>query len=160
CSDERRKGCAAELSHRTPRENSPLSGLERFDLALDGEPLERLRLDLAHALAGQPERPADLLERLRIGVAVHPVAELHDLALALRRRVHRAAQRLLGEADVHLLLDRRPVRGDQLAEPRVALAADRLVEARDRPGSLPNLAHLLERELRRLRDLLVCRLAL
>src|SRR5438552_1587585 len=74
----------------------PSDRLQGLDLALDGEPLERLRLDLAHPLPRQSERPPDLLERLRIGVAVHPVAQLQDVALALREGVHGPAERLLG----------------------------------------------------------------
>src|SRR6476620_12254817 len=56
---------------------------ERGNLAALGQPLQCSRLDLAHALARQSERAADLFERLRIGVAVHPVAKLHDLALSV-----------------------------------------------------------------------------
>src|SRR5437763_8502803 len=138
----------------------PSDRLQRLDLALDCEPLERLRLDLAHPLPRQSERPPDLLERLRVGVAVHPVPQLQDVARALREGVHVSAERLRGEADVDLLLDRGSVGGDEVAELRVAVASDRLVEARDRTSSLAHLAHLLERQLRGPRELLVGRLAL
>src|SRR5438067_9173072 len=96
----------------------PSDRLQRLDLALDREPLEGLRLDLADALPRESERPPDLLERLRIGVAVHPVAELQDVPLALREGVHGPAERLLGQADVDLLLDRGPVGGDEVSELR------------------------------------------
>ena len=59
---------------------------------------------------------------------------------------------LLGRLDV--------LAGDQIAEARVALGADRLVEAGHGACRGADLLHVLERELRRLRDLLVGRLAL
>src|SRR4029453_6223923 len=52
------------------------SFVQGADLAPHRQPLERARLDLADALARQPEDAADLLERLRVGVAVEAVAEL------------------------------------------------------------------------------------
>src|SRR5205823_6118324 len=55
---------------------------DRLHLAQPRETFERLGLDLAHALARQSEPPADLLERLGLGV-VEPVAQDQDLALAL-----------------------------------------------------------------------------
>src|ERR671933_159234 len=66
---------------------------QRLDLALDGQALERLRFDLADALARHAERAADLLERLRIGGAVEAVAELEDVALALRQLLEGAGKR-------------------------------------------------------------------
>src|SRR5205807_3892875 len=127
------------LPPRRPRRRRPRaraaagsSREERFDLALDGQPLERLRLDLADALARHAERAADLLQRLRVGISVEAVAELEDVALALRQVLQRAVEHLLLEAHVHLLLDA-SVRGrDQLAELRALVLADRLVEARHR----------------------------
>src|SRR5438132_4724495 len=82
-----------------------LSGvfLKGLDLAPFGEARERLRLDLADAFSRHSDDPADLLERLRIAVAVHPVPELDDLLLALRERLDRLPHRALGEADVDLL---------------------------------------------------------
>src|SRR4051812_35258157 len=50
------------------------------------ELLERVVLDLADALARDPERAADLLERARL-LAGQPEAHLDDLALALRQRI-------------------------------------------------------------------------
>src|SRR5205807_9094218 len=119
---------------------------QRLDLALDGQPLERLRLDLAHPLARQPERPADLLERLRVGIAVEAVPQLEDVALPLGQLVEGAVEGLLLEADVHLLLEALSGGRDQLAELRPAVLADRLVEARDRARGLAHLAPLLHRQ--------------
>src|SRR5918912_1802203 len=109
---------------------------KRLDLSLHGQPLERLRLDLTDALARHAERAADLLERLRVGVAVEPVAELEDVPLALREVLERAVQHLLLEAHVHLLLDTCLRGRDDVAELRPVVLADRLVEARDRPRGL------------------------
>src|SRR5436305_1261242 len=60
------RACASSAGTR------PLLGdrAERGDLALLGEPRERLGLDLADALARDPELAADLLERLRVLLAV------------------------------------------------------------------------------------------
>src|SRR5919202_5484773 len=126
----------------------PSAWQKRLDLSLHGQPLERLRLDLADALPRHAKRAADLLERLRVGIAVEPVAELEDVALALGEILERAVQRLLLEADVHLLLGRLLRGRDQLAEPRALVLADGLVEARDRPRRLAHLAQLLEGQLR------------
>src|SRR5215213_2038583 len=68
-------------------------------------------------------------------------------------------ERVLGEADVDLFLERRRVVAEKVAERRVALGADRLVEARDRTRRLTHLAHLLQRQLRLFRDLLLRRRA-
>ena len=51
---------------RPPLGLTAADGAERRDLALLGEPRERLRLDLAHALARDAQLAADLLERLRL----------------------------------------------------------------------------------------------
>src|SRR3712207_8100466 len=59
--------------------------LERLGLGERFELLERVVLDLADALARDPERAPDLLERSRL-VAVQPEAHLDHLALALRKR--------------------------------------------------------------------------
>src|SRR5215216_1543285 len=52
------------------------------------EPLERVVLDLADALTRHAERPADLLERARLG-AGEPEAELDHLPLPFWERVER-----------------------------------------------------------------------
>src|SRR5439155_6351650 len=130
---------------------------DRVELAVDGEALERRGLDLAHALARDSQLPADRVERLRVAVAVEAVAELDDLALALRQLVDGATQGLLLEAVGDLVLRRLLIGRDELAERALVLGPDRPVEARHRPGHLPHLTDLLQRQLRPLRDLLLSR---
>ena len=93
--------------------------------------LERLVLDLADALARDVERAPDLVERARV-LAAEAVAQLEDAALAVGEVLQRLAQRLLGE-DLGGALVRRlgALVGDELAELRLLLVADRLLE-RDR----------------------------
>ena len=66
---------------------------DRFHLVQRRQALQRLDLDLPHALAGQTQPAADLLERLRLRV-VEAVAEDHDGTVALRQRVQRVSERL------------------------------------------------------------------
>ena len=64
-----------------------------FDLAERREPPQRLDLDLADALARQPEAAADLLERLRLVVG-EAVAQDEHLALAVAERLQSRCERL------------------------------------------------------------------
>src|SRR5581483_7884714 len=128
-----RSGRAAICSaHRVVRKRLSLDRLrrraERSDLALSRQPLQRLQLDLAHALARDPELSTDLLERFRVGVAVHAVPELDYLLLAVGELLDRVPHRLLAQPEDDLLLDVAGFVRDQLAERGVALFADRLVE--------------------------------
>src|SRR4051812_42978605 len=95
------------------------------------ELLQRLVLDLADALAGDVERAAHLVQRARV-LAAQAVAQLEDAALAVGEVLQRLAQRLLGE-DLGRALVRRlgALVGDELAELRLLLVADGLLE-RDR----------------------------
>src|SRR5438067_7505253 len=61
---------------------------DRFHLAQSSKAPERVVLDLADSLAGQSEPPADLLERLRLGV-VEAVAEDQDLPFTVSQRGER-----------------------------------------------------------------------
>src|SRR5580765_8262602 len=102
---------------------------DRLHLAQPCEALERLGLDLTHALARQAEPAADLLERLRLRVG-EAVAEDKHLFLALGEGVQRLRKRLAAERDLYFFVRQRAVTGDEIAEDRVLGLADRLVEAR------------------------------
>src|SRR6187455_1265934 len=136
----------------------PRSGGETREIAQRLEALERLALELTDALAGEIELVSDRLERPRL--ALEPEAELQDAPLALGKRVERPpdalpAERLLG------LVER--VRGLAVREEVAALAlvvrADRLVQRNGRMGGAEGLVDVLERETRRLGELLLRRLA-
>src|SRR6478735_5266748 len=123
------------------------------------ELLQRVVLDLADALARDAERPADLLERLR-RAAVQAEAERDDLALAERQRVQRLLDVLPAEAQlrrVERALGRLVL--DEVAEARVLLLADRLLEADRELRHAEDLAHLLGRHLELFGDLFRVRLA-
>src|SRR5439155_26102632 len=119
--------------------------------------LEPFRLELAHALGGQPELAPRLAKRLGLRGAVDPVAKLDDAALGLGQILHGTPQGLLAEAHLDLLLGQALVALEQVAERRLALLADRAVEARDRPGGGTDLLDLGERQVRRPGDLVVAR---
>src|SRR4051794_19575751 len=116
---------------------------------------DRLRLDLANPLAGHLEDPADLFERVGVAVA-QAVAELDDLALAVRQRLEDAVDLVLE----HLLrrrVDRRldAVVLDEVAEVAVLALADGPIEADRVPADLHHPPRLLDRDagfLRRLLD--------
>ena len=104
-----------------------------LDLAERREPAEGLDLDLADALAREAEAAADLLERLRLVVG-EAVAEDEHLALAVGEGAQRRGERLAAERELDLLLGERPLAGDEVAQDRVLLVSDRLVEAGRGPG--------------------------
>src|SRR5919107_173196 len=97
------------------------------------ELLERLVLDLADALARHVERAADLVQRARV-LPAQPVPQLEHAPLPVGEVLERLAQGLLGE-DLGRALVRglRALVGDELAELRLLLVADRLLQ---RNGSL------------------------
>src|SRR5215211_1119639 len=138
-------------------------GLRRLpqglDLAPGREPLQRLRLELTYALRGQPQLAAGLAERLGIDRAVDPVAQLDDVPLGLRQLLDRPPQRLLPQTHLDLFVRRALAALEQLAERRLALLADRSVEARHGARRSPHLLDLLGRQLGRAGDLLDRRIA-
>ena len=81
----RRRGATALFDGRR---SASASGRDGLHLAQGREAPERLELDLADPLAGEPKPAADLLERLRLGV-VEAVAEHQHLPLALVQRGER-----------------------------------------------------------------------
>src|SRR5918995_3417073 len=112
--------------------DASMPGLRNFaELLRLGEALQllqRLVLDLADALAGDVERPPHLIQRTGM-LAAEPVAELEHAALAVGEVLEGLLQRLLGEqlggpleGGLGALI------GDELAELRLLLVADRLLE--------------------------------
>src|SRR6185436_3470501 len=104
---------------------------ERLDLARDGEALERRRLDLAYALARDPEPASDLLERLWL-LGVKAVAEAEHRLLPFREALQRLVKRRLGQADLDFLLDASLRDADEIADRGVVVVTEGLVQARDR----------------------------
>src|SRR5437763_10194772 len=143
------------LARQRERTSGRSDGLH---LAQRCESAQRVELDLADALAREAEPAADLLEGLRLRL-VEPVTELEHLPLAVRQRRERLRERLAPERDLDLVLRKRPVAGDEVAEGRVLLVADRLVEAGGGPRRGEHLVRLLQRQARLFGDLLERRLA-
>src|SRR5215207_6168841 len=121
--------------------------------------LEALVLDLPDALAGDVEGPPHLVERARM-LAAEPVAELEHAALAVGEVLEGLLQRLLGEqlggaleGGLGTLI------GDELAELRLLLVADRLLEGDRRLGGALDRVDLLRLDPGDLGDLLRGRLA-
>src|SRR6187200_1271106 len=113
---------------------------------------QRARLELADALARDPETRPDLLERLRL-LAVEPEAEREHLAHARVEAVeranefavsHRVGSRQLWPVGLRVL--------DQVAVERLAVADGRL-EAHRLFDELQQILHLLDRQLGRLGEL-------
>src|SRR5437764_951708 len=120
---------------------------------------ERLRLDLAYALAGDRELLTDLFQGV---VGVHADAEAHaqDALLARGQRGQNPRRRL-----AQIGLDRgvqwqdRVLVLDEIAEMRIFLVADRRFEADRLLRDLQYLAHLFQRHRQFLGELLRSRLA-
>src|SRR5579862_1532030 len=106
---------------------------------------QRLELDLPDSLAREAEPLADLLERLRLLVD-EAVAEDEHLPLALRQRAEREHERLAAQRDLDPVLGQRVVAGDEVAERRVVLLTDRLVERCGRTRGSAHLPRLFDRQ--------------
>src|SRR3954452_10447325 len=128
------------------------------EIAALRQPLERVFLDLAHALGGDAELATGLAERCRLANAAAET-ELDHVALALGQAVDRFLDRARAGVRDDLVLRVGRVRGEQVAERRLAVVPDRLVEARERPGGLADLDDLVDRQLDRVGQLLLGRLA-
>src|SRR5438445_2976040 len=94
-----------------------------------GEATQGVGLDLTDALAGDAELLADLLERGRLA-AGEAEAERDHVALPLGQLRDRATNCVAAERLVDLVLGRRAGGGEQVAEARVAVRADRRVGRR------------------------------
>src|SRR5579884_701369 len=107
--------------------------------------LQALVLDLADALPRHLERAADLVERARL-LAVQAVPKLEHAALAVAQRVEALRQRLGAERRVRGLVGRRRALVlDELAELRLLLVADRLLERHRRLRRATDRVDLLDR---------------
>src|SRR5262245_22154726 len=120
---------------------------------------ERLRLDLADALARDVEGAADLLERV-LGAVADAEAHLQDLLLA-RRQGLEDAPRLLLQVRYEHRVDRREHAAvlDEVAQMRILFLADRCLERDRLLRDLHDLADLGDRHVHSLGDLLRVRLA-
>src|SRR5690242_18521816 len=115
--------------------------------------LQALVLDLADPLARHVERAPDLVERPRL-LAAQPVAELQHPPLPVRERAEDVAQQLLAQRRVGGLVGQRCVLvGEEVAELRLLLVADRLLERDGRLRRAQDLLDLVEREVDVARDL-------
>src|SRR5213078_2175969 len=108
--------------------------------------LQALVLDLADPLARHVERATDLVEGPRL-LAVEPVAQLEHAPLPVRERAEDVAQELLAQRRVGRLVGQRSVLvGEEVAELRLLLVADRLLERDGRLRGAEDLLDLAERQ--------------
>src|SRR4051812_24986039 len=111
---------------------------------LELQPVERLGLELADALARQPELLADRLERC--GLAAEAEPELDDPPLPLGQIGHRALNALAAyRVDGLLGRVRGRLVGEEIAELGVALGTEALVQ-RDRVDRVERLDDMLSLE--------------
>src|SRR5689334_9217298 len=119
-----------EGSHRGTR-GSPLpldAILESLRFRQGLELLQRVVLDLADSLAGDAERPADLLQRAGL-LALEPEAELDHLAVTLGERGEGVLDVLPPERDLRRVERRLGLLVlDEVAELGLFLLADRLLQ--------------------------------
>src|SRR5438552_8702516 len=108
--------------------------------------LQALVLDLPDPLAGHVERPPHLVERPRV-LAVEAVAELEDGALARREAAEDRTQRLLTQRYFRgLVRERLALVGEEVAELRLLLVADRLLQRDGRLRAAADVLHLVRAE--------------
>src|SRR5207244_5753559 len=121
------------------------------------EPLQRLHLELAHALAREPELVPDRLERLRL--ALKAEAALDDQPLPCGQPFEPALHGLPEKRPLCLVHGVTGVRiSKQVGELAIAVRADRLVERNRGLSAAKRLADVSERQAGRLGELLQARL--
>src|SRR6266550_4567321 len=125
-----------------------------LEIAQRGEPGESLALELPDPLAGQVELVTDRLQRPRL--ALEAEAKLEDPALPLGQSVERAADSLLAQRLLGLVerIGGLAV-GEEIAELALVVRADRLVQRDRRLGGAQRLVDVLQRQSRRLAQLLL-----
>src|SRR5436190_11374025 len=131
--------------------STPLSVLghvaQRDRLGQRAELLQALVLDLADPLARDVERAADLVQRARV-LAVEPVAQLEHAPLAQAQAPEHARQRRLTHFDLGGVLGQRlALVGEEVAELRLLLVADRLLQRDRRLRAAADPLDLLRRQL-------------
>src|SRR3954470_17504874 len=144
----------------TTRESKRLAGgggsgyvAENLRVGERAKLLQRLILDLPDALARHVERATDLVERARM-LAVEPVAQDQHLALAHRELVQQLLERLAPERRLRRLVRKRcALVGDEVAELRLLLVSDRLLQRDRRLRAAADLLHLVRRQVEIERDL-------
>src|SRR5918997_425322 len=123
---------------------------------LVAEAAHRGLFELTRAVAGEAQLPARRLDRALAAVA-QSKAQLDDAALLARQAPEGVCDRALELAGLGLLARVRPLAGDEVAEVRVAVVADRHVEARHVAPRLAQRQDLRDGHVGRRRDLLVGR---
>src|SRR5580765_1833678 len=103
CRHRLRVGAPAPLWTRAASQRPGSLTSYRFHLSELRETAQRVHFDLPDALAGEPQRSADLFERLRLEVC-EAVAEADHLPLALRKGGEAADESLTAQCDLHLVL--------------------------------------------------------
>src|SRR6266542_6345001 len=119
----------------------------------------RLALDLTDALARELERTADLVEGARLTV-VEPVSHAHDSGLARLERAEHGLELAPHQAGLDGRLGcRSAVVGDEVAERRIVVGTDCLVEADEVTREVDQLADPLLGDVQLVGKLAVARFA-
>src|ERR687887_102522 len=135
------------------------SGRERDQVAQRREPGECLTFELADALSRQVELVPDRLERPRL--AFEPEPQLEDPPLTRGKRIERATDALAAQR-LFRLVERIGgfTVGEQVAELAFVVGAHRLVQRHGRLCRAERLVDMLDRQSRRVGELVLRRLAI
>src|SRR5919106_9472 len=145
---------------RRAADDASLSGFAFLEqLAVSRELLEGALLELSYALARDAELLPGLLQRDGF-LPGEAEAELEHTTLHGGEGLEGVRQRAVAERDLNLLGQILAGRRDEVAERGGLVLADRTIEACERPNRLACLSELVERDLGRLRDLILGRQAL